>query len=103
MSNSDYLRRKVTDKYHMALVKADVKRDEALEDAEDSGADTDYLKDRAYAGAAIAKERAWKKYKSDQALVHEHGNRAAKARGFGTNYNAKPYANKPRKPKANLK
>ena len=103
MSSSDYLRRKVEDKYYAETVKADVKRDKALKDAEDSGGDTQYLKERANVGAAIDKEIANRKKRSDKALIRKHGKRAAKARGFGTNYNAKPYANKPRKPKANLK
>ena len=103
MSNSDYLRRKVTDKYHMALVKADVKRDEALEDAEDSGEDTEFLKDKAVADFRAKRAKAQKRKKRDEALIKQHGKRAARARGFSTNYNAKPYANAVRKPKANLK
>ena len=102
MSSSDYLRRKVEDKYYMETVKADVKRDKALKDAADSGDDTSYLRERANVGAAIDKEIARRQKKSDKALIRKHGKRAARARGFMTDY-IKNYTNPPRKPKADLK
>ena len=102
MSSSDYLRRKVEDKYYAETVKADVKRDKALKDAADSGDDTAYLKKRANVGAAIDKEIAHRQKRSDEALIRKHGKRAAMSRGFMTDY-TKNYTNPPRKPKGSLK
>ena len=70
--------------------------------AKDSGEDTEYLKKKAQEEEDKAVRKAVRKYSRDSSLIRMHGKRAARARGFNTNYNAKPYANKPRKPKANL-
>tara|TARA_R100000008_G_scaffold65221_1_gene42228 strand:+ start:1498 stop:1809 length:312 start_codon:yes stop_codon:yes gene_type:complete len=103
MSSSDYLDKLVRKKYHEGLVKARSKKYKSQVAAEDKGEDTYYLQTKAEKTYEKEMKPLDKKYDSDMRLIRKHGKGAAKARGFGTNYNAKPYANPPRKPKANLK
>ena len=102
MSSSDYLKKQVRKKYYEGLDKARSKKYKSQVAAEDSGDDTYDLQRKAEKIFYKEMKPIEKKYDSDMRLIRKHGKRAARARGFGTNYNAKPYANKPRKPKANL-
>ena len=103
MSSSKYLQKQVAKKYAETIGEASREAGDAILDAIDSGADSRLLKDKAIDEFRAKRTEARKKKKQDKALISSHGKRAAKARGFGTNYNAKPYANAVRKPKANLK
>ena len=101
MSSSEYLKRQVGYTYGKTIGKASTEAGAALRDAEDSGEDTEFLKDKAVADFRAKRAKGQKKKKRDEALIKQHGKRAARARGFNTNYSSKPYANKPRKPKVN--
>tara|TARA_R100000234_G_scaffold82308_1_gene51957 strand:+ start:263 stop:574 length:312 start_codon:yes stop_codon:yes gene_type:complete len=103
MSSSEYLQRLIESKHDKTILEASTEAGAALRDAEDSGEDTKFLKKKAVAEFRTKHAKSKKKKKRDLALIKQHGKRAARARGFGTNYNAKPYANAVRKPKANLK
>ena len=103
MSSSEYLKKTLE---RTRLEKLDQAIDEASDafvDARDSGEDSQPLRDKAVANLVAKRREGLKRKKRGMALIKAHGKRAAKARSFGTNYNAKPYANPPRKPKANLK
>lgn len=102
MSSSDYLDKVIYKKVMKEVGKATKEKYEGMRAAEDSGADTEYLKRKAQEEETRAVRKAASKYSRDSNLIRRHGKQAARARGFNTNYNAKPYANKPRKPKANL-
>ena len=102
MSSSEYLKNQVEYTYGRTIGKASTESGAALRAAKDSGEDTEYLTDKAIADFRAKRAKGQERKKRDLALIKKHGKKAARARGFNTNYNAKPYANAVRKPKADL-